>query len=134
MFKVFKVVIAISILGFCNCIKVKQESNIIGISTDTENAILGKKKHTLTWREYKGYGDKEKAIYILDGYELGQGAAGYSTLKLIIIKMPEGSSVYIEPYYGDPGGDVRMEYPFDTFELYKYTEKYDVFLGIPCAA
>ncbi len=133
MYKVFKVVIVISALGFCNCVTLKQESNIIGISPDTEKAILQKKGHTLTWREYEGYGDKEKAIYTLDGFKLGKGALGLSVLKHIITKMPRGSVIDIVPYYGDPGGERRLEYPFDTSDLYEYTEKYGVFLGLPGA-
>lgn len=75
-------------------------------------------------------------VWVIKKAETGgiRGTAGFSVLKRIITKMPEESTVDIVPYYGEPGGEIRLEYPFDTFELYKHTEKYSVFFGIPGSA
>lgn len=134
MRKKFKVVIAIGFLCLCNCVAISQEGSINGLSADAEKTILEKTVHKLTWHEYRGYGNKENAIYLLDGFILGKGSEGLSTLKYIITRMPAKSIVKIVPYYGDPGGEMRLEYPFDLSDLYKYFEKYGVSLGSPGTA
>ena len=103
----------------------------LGFTPATERDITPEAmKHRLTWEVYDGTGDAERAVYVLDGEKIGAGSTGLKALRERIAKMPRGSEVLIEPYYGDPGGGVQRKYPFDTTELHDFSEKHGVLLGI----
>jgi beta-lactamase regulating signal transducer with metallopeptidase domain len=89
--------------------------------------------HELTWEGYNGTGDPATAVYVLDGERLGKGGAGLAALKARLAKMPRGDEVRIIPYYGDPGGSVRYEYPFDTGDLGRFAKEHGVELRVPGA-
>ncbi len=112
---------ALYLLGLAGC-----GPDQAGPSPEAERKILAREIHKLTWRNYDGRGDASAAVFILDGVELGRGAAGFTALKRLIAKMPKRSVVNLGIYYH---GDLK--YPFKPIELSTHAAKYGVFIGVP---
>jgi hypothetical protein len=49
----------------------------------------------LTWMEYDGTGDPERAVYCLDGTNIGRGSMGFVALMLRLQKLPIGSTMEV---------------------------------------
>jgi hypothetical protein len=93
-------------------------------------AVPQAREHHLAWADYDGTGDAARAVFLLDGERLGRGPVGLDALRKRIAAMPRGSTIYVDEYYGDPGGSVRRTYPFDEADLHAWSAKYGVVLAV----
>jgi hypothetical protein len=54
---------------------------------------------TITWREFDGYGDPERAVYVYDGEEVGRGHDGLEEVLRRLRRLPAHSRVLMHPSY-----------------------------------
>ena len=100
------------------------------LSSEAQRQIFSRKIHVLDWTEYGGTGDKQQAIYQLDGHLLGQGDAGIDALRRLIARMPRDSVIQLARYYSDPGGTVGLSYPFDVEDLQDFAKDHGVVVAL----
>ena len=93
-------------------------------------AVPQAREHHLAWADYNGTGDAARAVFLLDGERMGKGPAGLDALRKRIAAMPPGSTVFVDGYYGDPGGTVHHTYPFDFADLHAWSVKHGVVLAV----
>lgn len=79
-----------------------REIEMLALSTD----------RTLSWRNYDGLGDPNKAVYYLGDRELGQGEAGLQVFGRIVEAAPPGARFRVAEYYS-PFESPYREYPMN---------------------
>jgi hypothetical protein len=52
--------------------------------------------YRLTWDNYDGFNEPDRAEYILDGVRVGRGREGFERVKAIVSAAPVGSILYLE--------------------------------------
>jgi hypothetical protein len=79
----------------------------------------------ITWRNYDGLHDPDKAVIIVNGAEVGIGWRGVEAMLSIVRLQPEGTTIEVYPFYAHmkiqmahPSGPPR-DIPFDESRLLK---------------
>lgn len=68
-----------------------------------------------TWKNYDGYNNAEKAVFVWNGKDVGTGSEGLMRIFLQINKLPQGATLLIYPVYNFPmqsASNKERHYPF----------------------
>jgi hypothetical protein len=70
----------------------------------------------LTWKDYDGTGDAERAIFIWQGREVGKGSDGFRQIIAEMKKLRPKSRILVFPCYATASRDDRRDTPLVKFE------------------
>jgi len=115
----------LSMVLFSGCSATPRQNNAPPISDIVLAEILKHKDHGLKFANYEGHGDATKAVYMVDGQNIGTGNQGWEALKYVISRLPAKSCLNIWSYYGGGG------FPFIEKDLIDCAKQYGVTIGIP---
>lgn len=76
--------------------------------------------HALDWKNYDGCGDPRKAVFLLDGKEIGVGNRGFEIVKHVLATWPKNTTLKIDIREAgpcDPTLALITPYPFSKEEL-----------------